>query len=70
MPVSKRSAIRPILCTTSIIAIAGVLASCTPIPVDTFCINYQPVTYSASQDTPETVRQVQGNNAVYKRLCR
>lgn len=55
---------------TSLIAIAGVLASCTPAPVDTFCTSYIPVTYSASRDTPETVRQVQENNNVWKKLCK
>ena len=52
------------------IGIAGVLASCTPRPVDTFCTSYIPVNYSAARDTPETVRQVQENNAVWRSLCR
>lgn len=56
---------------TSLIAIAGGLVSgCSPVVVDTYCQNYTPVAYSASRDTPETVRQVQENNAVWKRLCR
>ena len=54
----------------NLIAIAGVLASCTPRPVDTFCTSYIPVNYSASKDTPETVRQVQENNSVWKALCK
>ncbi len=54
----------------NLIAIAGVLASCAPVPVDTFCTSYIPVTYSASRDTPETVRQVQENNSVWKKLCK
>jgi hypothetical protein len=40
------------------------------VPVDTFCTSYIPVSYSAARDTPETVRQVQENNAVWKSLCR
>jgi uncharacterized protein YceK len=49
--------------------IVGVLVSgCTTV-VDTYCANYVPVAYSASRDTPETVRQVQENNAVWKKLC-
>jgi len=55
---------------TNLTAIAGVLASCTPVPVDTFCTSYIPVNYSAARDTPETVRQVQENNAVWRSLCR
>lgn len=56
---------------TSLIATVGVLASgCAPTVVDTYCTSYTPVAYSATKDTPETVRQVQENNAVWKRLCR
>lgn len=55
----------------SSIAIAGVLVSgCSPAVVDTYCTNYTPVAYSASKDTPETVRQNQENNAVWRRLCK
>lgn len=55
----------------SLIAIVGVLVSgCAPAVVDTYCTNYTPVSYSASKDTPETVRQVQENNAVWVALCR
>lgn len=53
------------------IVTAGVLVSgCSPTVVDTYCTNYIPVAYSASKDTPETVRQIQENNAVWKRLCK
>jgi hypothetical protein len=54
----------------NLIGTAGALASCTPRPVDTFCTSYIPVNYSAARDTPETVRQVQENNAVWRSLCR
>lgn len=54
----------------SSIAIVGVLVSgCSLTVVDTYCTNYTPVSYSASKDTPETVRQNQENNAVWRRLC-
>lgn len=55
----------------SSIAIVGVLVSgCAPTVVDTYCTNYTPVSYSASKDTPETVRQIQENNAVWRRICK
>ena len=51
--------------------IVSVLVSgCAPAVVDTYCTNYTPVSYSASKDTPETVRQNQENNAVWRRLCK
>lgn len=46
------------------------VSGCSPAVVDTYCTNYTPVAYSASKDTPETVRQIQENNAVWKRLCK
>lgn len=50
--------------------IVGVLVSgCSPTVVDTYCTNYTPVSYSASKDTPETVRQNQENNAIWRKLC-
>lgn len=52
------------------IATLGVLVSGCTRYVDTYCENYTPVSYSASKDTPETVRQTQENNAVWKRLCK
>ena len=56
---------------TSLTVIVGVLVSgCAPAVVDTYCTNYTPVAYSATKDTPETVRQIQENNAVWKRLCK
>lgn len=56
---------------TSLIATVGVLVSaCAQTVVDTYCTSYTPVAYSATKDTPETVRQVQENNAVWRKLCR
>ena len=52
-------------------ATVGVLVSgCSLTVVDTYCQNYTPVSYSASKDTPETVRQIQENNAVWRRICK
>lgn len=51
------------------IVIALAVSACVPKPVDTFCLNYKPVHYSASQDSEETKRQIKENNAVWKELC-
>lgn len=40
-----------------------------PRYVDTYCTNYKPITYSARDDMPETVRQIQESNAVWKSIC-
>lgn len=50
------------------------LTSCSSLPLDSanlngFCLVYKPVTFSAKNDTPETVKQVRENNAVYDELC-
>jgi hypothetical protein len=57
---------------TRITATTGLvlIASCSPAIVDTYCLNYQLISYSASQDTAETVRQVKEANAVWSKLCK
>lgn len=52
------------------IATLGVLVSGCTRYVDTYCTNYTPITYSARDDMPETVRQIQESNAVWKSLCK
>ena len=55
------------------IAIASLLllASCAtgPTVVDTSCAAFQPITYSASQDSEATKAQIRGHNAAWKKLC-
>lgn len=34
-----------------------------------FCLLYEPVYFSASKDTPETIEAIRRNNAVYSELC-
>lgn len=45
------------------------LAGCTPTVVSDYCINARPITFSASQDSAETIRQIREANAVYHTLC-
>ena len=46
------------------------LSACAdPQIVDTSCASFQPIRYSASRDTPETVDQVRQHNAAWKALC-
>lgn len=45
------------------------LAGCART-VDTACSAFQPITYSASQDTEATVTQVRQHNAAWTALCR
>lgn len=37
---------------------------------DTACVAFQPIRYSPSRDTVETVTQVRQHNAAWKELCR
>ncbi len=54
----------------SIATIGALVSGCAPRLTDTYCANYVPVAYSASKDTPETIRQIQENNAVWQALCK
>lgn len=50
--------------------IIGALVSGCAQTVDTFCLNYTPIVYSASQDSAETKAQIKEANAVWNRLCK
>lgn len=51
------------------------LAACTTIRstgtivVDTTCSAMKPITYSAANDTAETVKEIRQHNAAYTALC-
>ena len=38
-------------------------------PIDTSCTAFQPITYSASQDSEATKAQIRGHNAAFRKLC-
>lgn len=37
---------------------------------DSSCEAFDTITFSASGDTPETIRQIRGHNAAYRAVCR
>lgn len=45
------------------------LAGCTQTATDTSCTAFQPITFSAKQDSQETIRQVRGHNAAWDKIC-
>jgi hypothetical protein len=49
---------------------ALLLAGCATSVVDTSCTAFQPITYSASQDSEATKAQIRGHNAAWNRLCK
>lgn len=55
---------------TAIIVSALLLAGCGGRVVDTSCTAFQPITYSASQDSEQTKAQIRGHNAAWQRLCK
>ena len=55
---------------TAIIVSALFLAGCAGQVVDTSCTAFQPITYSASQDSEPTKAQIRGHNAAWQRLCK
>ncbi len=56
----------------TIATIASLLlaAACTPTVVDTSCTALVPITYSAKNDTPETVRSIRQHNAAWSAICK
>lgn len=56
--------------TRALLATALLLAGCTQTVVSEYCAIARPITFSASQDSPETIRQVREHNAAYLKSCR
>lgn len=54
----------------AILVSALMLAGCAGRVVDTSCTAFQPITYSASQDSEPTKAQIRGHNAAWQRLCK
>lgn len=46
------------------------LAGCGKTVTDTACTAFQPITYSAAQDSESTVTQVRQHNAAWSALCK
>lgn len=56
----------------SILAAAVTLAACTtgaPAPTDVACSVFLPIAYSATSDTPATIRDIRNFNARLRSLC-
>ena len=53
------------------IVLAATLAACTPLaaPSDVSCSVFRPIAYSASGDTPATIRDIRSHNAAYRAVC-
>lgn len=50
--------------------LAIIASGCAPQYVDTFCLNYVPITYTKAMDSEETKTQIKEQNAVWVRLCK
>jgi len=61
-----RRMIRSIATAFSVLLLAGCAGRG---PVDTSCTAFQPITYSASQDSEPTKAQIRGHNAAWSKLC-
>lgn len=51
-----------------VIAASVLLAGCQTV-TDTSCTSFQPIYYSASQDSENTKQQIRGHNAAWRKLC-
>lgn len=56
-----------VLSTMTLIACGATRA--TVMRASSACIAFQPITFSARNDTPETIGQVRGHNAAWDSIC-
>jgi hypothetical protein len=57
-----------LLAVLSIIALAGCTTTATT-EIGPACLGLGTITFSASQDSPETIRQIREHNAAWRALC-
>jgi hypothetical protein len=56
----------------SLLLILSALSGCatvSTVPVNSYCAIAKPITYDATQDTPETVAEIELHNSVLICLC-
>lgn len=54
---------------TLILILGAALTGCSPVVTDTACTAFQPIFYSPTTDSSDTVTQVRQHNAVWVSLC-
>lgn len=62
----KKPARHAVICAALLVILAGCQTSTTVTSES--CLIFAPITYSASQDSAETVRQIRDHNAVWDSL--
>jgi hypothetical protein len=59
----------PLLLLTLFVTSGCVTDLTAPAPVNSYCAIAKPITYDATQDTPETIAEVELHNSVFVCLC-
>lgn len=57
--------IRTIAILVSLLALTG----CAKTVIDSACVSFSPIRYSASGDTPDTKDQIKRHNAAWAAIC-
>lgn len=65
----KRKKISVKLLLVTLICLLSVSATCTTNINSDFCLLYEPIYADYTNDTPETIRQIDRNNVVYEEMC-
>jgi ABC-type Fe3+-hydroxamate transport system substrate-binding protein len=52
-----------------ILSVTSGCATVSTVPVNSYCAIAKPITYDATQDTPETVAEVEAHNSRFICLC-
>lgn len=59
----------PLLCLILSAMSGCVTGSTGGVPVNSYCAIAKPISYDATQDTPETVKEVETHNSVFVCVC-
>ena len=66
--IGKLSLAKLLLASLTLSALSGCVTDST-VPVNSYCAIAKPITYDATQDTPETVAEVEAHNSRFICLC-
>ena len=69
MPSMSRLNLARLLSASLILSVTSGCATVSTVPVNSYCAIAKPITYDATQDTPETVAEVEAHNSRFICLC-
>lgn len=69
MPSIVKSNWARLLSTSLILSVTSGCATVSTVPVNSYCAIAKPISYDATKDTSETVKEIEAHNSVFICVC-